>query len=509
MMILVVDDNEQNVYQLQVLLGANGHQVVTAANGAEALAKALQAPPGLIISDILMPVMDGFALCREWKKDQKLRNVPFIFYTASYTDDRDRDFALGMGADEFIVKPMEPDLFLRKVQEVIRRAVNRPAMPRPVADETPDAEEARYLQKYTAALIRKLESKMTQLEKANRELEAHVVERVKTMNDLLFINAILSTQQEASIDGILVVDADGKIVSYNSRFSKMWGMPPGLVEAKNDGPVLRFVMGETKDPQSFLARVQYLYGHREETSRDEIALKDGRFFDRYSAPMFGTNGQYYGRVWYFRDISEHKGAEEALRASSEQTRNMLNGTVEAISSVLEVRDPYTAGHERRVSHLVCAMAAKLGWSEQQVEGVRIAGYMHDIGKVAVPSEILSKPGRITDFEMGIIQSHPRCGYDILKKISFPWPVALVALQHHERLDGSGYPQQLKGDQINPEARLLAIADVVEAMSSHRPYRAARSMDEALKEVTQKPHLYDHDMALVCQQLILEDGFNLT
>jgi CheY-like chemotaxis protein len=181
--VLVVDDNEQNLYQLQVLLAGSGYEVVCAANGSEALARARQTPPDVIVSDILMPVMDGFSLCREWKKDERLRAVPFIFYTATYTEDRDREFALSLGAERFMVKPVEPEEFLRNIREVLRPTESRSAAPAPPADAPvprpapAPAEEAVYLRQYNETLIRKLERKMQQLEQANRELERDVAAR--------------------------------------------------------------------------------------------------------------------------------------------------------------------------------------------------------------------------------------------------------------------------------------------------------------------------------------------
>ena len=188
MTMLIVDDNEENLYQLQILLGGNGYQVVTAGNGAEALTKARQTPPDLIISDILMPVMDGFALCREWKKDERLRPIPFVFYTATYTDERDREFALGLGAERFIVKPEDPEVFIRIIREVIQQVQRPPSSPAKATAggasgpnrlpiEAPQEEETGYLKQYNEALIRKLEAKMMQLEQANGELERDITER--------------------------------------------------------------------------------------------------------------------------------------------------------------------------------------------------------------------------------------------------------------------------------------------------------------------------------------------
>jgi CheY-like chemotaxis protein len=183
MIILIVDDNEQNLYLLQVVLEGNRYQVVAAANGVEALANARQNPPDLIISDILMPAMDGFSLCREWKKDKRLRSIPFIFYTATYTDERDREFALSLGAEQFLVKPVEPEVFLQTILEVIQSAQRPPAVPKHVPTETPQEEGAGYLKQYNEVLIHKLEAKMEQLEQTNRELYHNITERKKVGGD--------------------------------------------------------------------------------------------------------------------------------------------------------------------------------------------------------------------------------------------------------------------------------------------------------------------------------------
>ena len=184
MTILIVDDNEPNLYQLQVLLSGNGYQVVSAANGAEALTKARQNPPDLVVSDILMPVMDGFALCREWKKDERLRQIPFVFYTATYTDEHDREFALSLGAERFLVKPVETKAFMRTILEVIQQVQRPPAAPTRVPIEAPQQEEVGYLKQYNEVLIRKLEAKMEQLEQVNRELERDITERKKAEAEL-------------------------------------------------------------------------------------------------------------------------------------------------------------------------------------------------------------------------------------------------------------------------------------------------------------------------------------
>jgi len=175
-----------------------------------------------------------------------------------------------------------------------------------------------------------------------------------------------------------------------------------------------------------------------------------------------------------------------------------------------MRDPYTAGHQQRVAELATAIAGELGCGDDQIEQLRMAATIHDIGKMYVPSDILSKPGKITDNEFNLIKSHARGGYDIVKSMDFPCSIAQSILQHHERLDGSGYPNSLKGEEICLEAKILSVSDVVEAMSSHRPYRPALGMDEALGEISQnKGKLYDPDVVDACVRLFKEKGFTLT
>ena len=188
-------------------------------------------------------------------------------------------------------------------------------------------------------------------------------------------------------------------------------------------------------------------------------------------------------------------------------RDSLEETVRAIALTVEMRDPYTAGHQRRVADLATAIAKQIGLPEEQVHGIHLAGTVHDLGKINVPAEILSKPGKITDIERSLIKIHPQAGYDILKGIDFPWPIAQMVLQHHERFDGSGYPQGLKGDQIIIEARILCVADVVEAMSSHRPYRPGLGIETAIEDITRQRGIYYDPQAVdACLALFREQGY---
>lgn len=207
------------------------------------------------------------------------------------------------------------------------------------------------------------------------------------------------------------------------------------------------------------------------------------------------------------DMSELRATQDSLATSLTRLRSTFEETVECLASLTELRDPYTAGHQRRVAQLAQAIGTRLELPDEVIEGTRVAGALHDVGKIHVPAEILAKPGRLSDVEMAIIRTHPTTGWEILRSVSFPWPVAEIVLQHHERLDGSGYPRGLSGDEIRVEAGILAVADIVEAMSSHRPYRAAHGVERTLAHVAgQAGKAYRRDIAETCLR-VWEDGFS--
>jgi putative nucleotidyltransferase with HDIG domain len=206
--------------------------------------------------------------------------------------------------------------------------------------------------------------------------------------------------------------------------------------------------------------------------------------------------------------NERKRAEEERTQSAEKLIRAMEATIEAMALTVEMRDPYTAGHQRRVTELAVAIANELDLSEAEINGIRVAGIVHDIGKIQIPAEILSKPGRLTELEFSLIKNHPSAGYEILKSVEFPWPVAQIVLQHHERMNGSGYPSGVSGDDILLEARILSVADVVEAMASHRPYRPALGIGQALGEISKNSGiLYDPKVADACFKLFYEKEFS--
>jgi len=242
-------------------------------------------------------------------------------------------------------------------------------------------------------------------------------------------------------------------------------------------------------------------GKEKAEAEEEVRTEDGKVFLSRSYAMGGDKGEILA-VHFMEDITERIQLAGKLRDS-------LEGTIQAIASAEEVRDPYTAGHQERVAEIACAIGNEMGLQKDQIEGIRMGGKIHDIGKIHLPSEILSKPTRLSEIEYSLVQSHSQVGYDILKDIDFPWPVADIAYQHHERMDGSGYPQGLKGEGICLEARIVAVADVVEAMANHRPYRPGLGVDKALAEIERgRGSIYDADVADACLHMFREHVFTM-
>ncbi len=238
-----------------------------------------------------------------------------------------------------------------------------------------------------------------------------------------------------------------------------------------------------------------------------IISKDGteRIVEANTAKI-GKKGEAK-EVGILRDITGRKKAEEELKESFEKLQKSFEGTINALVSALETRDPHTAGHQRRVTKLACAIAREMDLSKDQIDGLRLAGPVHDVGKLRIPADILIKPHRLSQFELVIVKMHPQIGYEILKPIEFPYPVAQIVLQHHERTDGSGYPAGLRGEKTLLEARVMGVADVVEAMSSYRSYRPALGTRLALEEITKdKGILYDTEVVDACLKLFTEKKF---
>ena len=295
-------------------------------------------------------------------------------------------------------------------------------------------------------------------------------------------------------DLVIEIDSEGKFTYVSPQIFDMFGYTQEESIGLN---AMDFVHPDDIEkymkPMEILDKVKHFeYRSRHKNGHYVYVSTSGRYVPDI------TDG--FKIVSVLRDITERKQAEERLKKT-------MNATIEIMSKIIEAKDPYTAGHQQRVSQLTTAIAKELNLSQDKVEGIRVASLIHDIGKIVLPTEILSKPTTLTDIEFNIIKQHSQIGYDILKSIDFSYPVAQIVLQHHERLDGSGYPNNLKGDKILLEAKILGVADVVEAMSSHRPYRPALGIDKALEEISKNRGILYHPKVVdVCLRLFKEKGF---
>jgi signal transduction histidine kinase/DNA-binding response OmpR family regulator len=315
--ILIVDDKEENVYFLQALLSGHGYETETARHGAEALVKARLLPPDLVISDLLMPVMDGYTLLRLWRSDAKLRALPFIVYTATYTEPEDERLALSLGADAFILKPAEPEDFLCRVRSVLENTAGG----RPPGPESPDNEKE-MLKVYSETLIRKLEEKTLQLEESNRALQRDIAERRRWEEELRWKTAFLEALVDSDLDGILVVNAEGRKIFQNDRLIELWKIPPQIAQSEDDTRQVGFVTERTKNPAQFAEKIARLNSHPDEVSRDEIELVDGTILDRYSAPVRDGSGTYFGRIWTFREVTAERQREARLAQALAQEKEL-------------------------------------------------------------------------------------------------------------------------------------------------------------------------------------------
>jgi len=312
---------------------------------------------------------------------------------------------------------------------------------------------------------------------------------------------------ENAIEGIYQVTPEGKFIAANSAFARMAGYdsPEELIENIKDIEKQLYVHPD--DRARFLARVRK--NGVVNNFEVEFKKKDGSTFwvsinARSVKDEFGNILYHEG---FIEDITARKKAEDELNKSLERLKKAIGTTIQVLVAALETRDPYTAGHQSRSANLACALAQEIGLSDDQIEGIRMAAIIHDIGKLSIPAEILTKPAKLSELEYSLIKEHSRSGYEMLKDVESPWPLAEIVYQHHERVNGSGYPRHLKGDEILIEARILGVADVVEAMASHRPYRASLGIEAALEEIEKnRGILYNPKVADACLKLFREKNY---
>ncbi len=354
-------------------------------------------------------------------------------------------------------------------------------------------------------LERLIAERTGELKVMNNKLQQELRERKRAEKKALQSQRQLENLVETSPAIMCRIDLKAKVSYVNRKFQEVTGYSKNEVEEKY-WPSL----GITPEYTGALLKrmLQKMLGKPSSPMEVKIICKDGR--SRYVSgigELIRKKGIPVGFQMIAQDITERKEAEERAEKIAKQLLKALEDIIETMAITVELRDPYTAGHQRRVAQLATAIAEDIGLPEEKQTGIRFAGLIHDIGKIRVPTEILTHPGVLTEAEIRIIRTHPSTGYEILKNVEFPWPIAPAILQHHERLDGSGYPSGLMKDDIIIEAKILAVADVVEAMASHRPYRPSLGLDRALEEIDSNSGILYEPLAVnSCINLFRKKGF---
>ncbi len=350
-------------------------------------------------------------------------------------------------------------------------------------------------------------SALVELRKRINELETFETERKLAEEALRKSEASLAEAERIAHLGNWDWDIINNELRWSDEIYRLFGLAPQRLGATYEA----FLSSVHPDDMELVKQsvCKALYQNRPYSIDHRIVLPDGseRIVHEQAELFFDETGRAIRVMGTVQDITQRKRVEEELQHTLAKLRKALRGIIRTTALTVEARAPYTAGHQQRVANLAGAIAKETGLSDEQIDGIRMAGGIHDIGKISVPSEILSKPDRLTDIEFGLIKTHSQVAYDILKRVEFPWPIAQIVLQHHERMDGSGYPTGLSGEETLIEARILGVADVVEAMSSHQPYRPALGIDKALEEISRnRGVLYDPSVVDACWKVFTEKGF---
>lgn len=461
--ILVVEDDVGLVFLIKKELKKHGYNVESVESGEEAVTWCTQNPNSLLLLDYKLPDISARDVINEINKHN---TTTYFIIITGYGDIKVAVEMMKLGVKDYVIKDAN---FLNFLPNVVNRVINE-------------------LDKEKRLMI---------TEEAFRRSE----EKYRLL-------------AECIVDVIWITDLDFKISYVNQSISKLLGYHPDELINKYLDTI--FTKESMKNANAHFTHLFNnfknirMQNFENESIVLELQKKDTKtiWVEIKFSFMFDDKQNVCGLLGVTRDITERRVAEKKLKESYQKLRMALEASVEAMGKATEIRDPYTAGHQKRVGQLSYKIARAMKLPEERCEGVRLSGAIHDIGKIYVPAEILSKPGSISDNEFNIIKTHSQVGYDILKKIEFPWPIAETILQHHERIDGSGYPQGLQNNNILLEAKIISVADVVEAMASYRPYRPALGIERAIDEIKKnRDKLYDPHIVDICCKIILEEGFN--
>ena len=300
-------------------------------------------------------------------------------------------------------------------------------------------------------------------------------------------------------------DTESKIIRANKTMANSLKMPVKDIVGKTTEELFPKEQAEKmrKDDREVIVS-----GKPKRDIIQPFTTPDGiRWLTTDKIPYKDKEGKVAGVIGLSKDITVQRKSEQKLQQTYQRLKKTMDATIDTMSKIIEAKDPYTSGHQHRVCQLAVSLAQELGFAEDKIERIRIASLIHDIGKIGLPTEILSRPTKLTEIEFSLIKNHSQIGYDILSSIEFFYPIAQIILQHHERPNGTGYPNNLKGDEFLLEAKIIGVADVVEAMSSHRPYRPALGTEKALEEISQnKGILYDPEVVDACLKLFKEKEF---
>ncbi|MEO5357490.1 MAG: response regulator [Nitrospirae bacterium YQR-1] len=501
--IMIIDDDASVRMAINKILQRDGYEIITAVNGTEALQSYKEHTPSLIVLDMKMPGMDGVEFLEALKTVSTRSTCPIIVLSGHASDEYiEKCFEWGTIA--FLTKPfnifelrgmIKNILSLSKTEQALRSEIN----------ERWEAEKKLRHNYRIQSIIASLLSKSLE----NIDISDYLNEAI----DLIMSIPWLTFENKGAI--FLIENNPAELVLKTQKgltednIKKCRTVPFGVCHCGKAALEKKIIFAPVVD-ESHALQYQGIYPH-----------------GHYCTPLVYNNKtlgvlNIYLRAGHCGDPGEievlsaisnalsgvivRKRAEEQQQHSIEKLNRNINDVVEAMSHAVEAKDPYTAGHQRRVSLLAVRIARKMELPEEVVDCIGLAGIIHDLGKIAIPSEILSKPGQLNKIEFALIKTHSRVGYDILKDIEFPCPVANIVIQHHERINGSGYPAGLKAEEILLEARIMCVADVIEAMTFHRPYRAALGIDRAIDEITKNSGiLYDPVVVEACIE-VLKAGF---